>query len=83
MGADAAVKDPLEESAEIRRLTERHDSTNVRGFGSFARAEAGPESNLDLLIALAPDRSLLDLIVVEQELEDLLDRTVDVHRTVV
>jgi predicted nucleotidyltransferase len=50
----------------------------VRVFGSLARGEAGPESDLDLLITLDPERSLLDLIALQQSLEDLLGRKVDV-----
>jgi hypothetical protein len=34
----------------------------VRIFGSLARGEARPDSDVDLLITLEPGRSLLDLI---------------------
>ena len=49
-----------------------------RAPGSVARGEAGTESDVDLLVKLEPGRSLLDLIAIKQELEDLLGRVVDV-----
>lgn len=56
----------------------RHGARNVRVFGSVARGEGRPDSDLDLLVEMAEDRSLLDLVALEQELETLLHRPVDV-----
>ena len=50
----------------------------MRVFGSVARGKSGPESDLDLLVELEPDRSLLDHAALIQELEELLGRKVDV-----
>jgi hypothetical protein len=47
-------------------------------FGSFARGEDNPASDLDLLIDLEPGRSLLDIVAIKQDLEDLLGISVDV-----
>jgi predicted nucleotidyltransferase len=43
-------------------------------FGSLVRGEAGPKSDIDLAIDVAPDAdfSLLDLVRVKQKAEDLL-----------
>jgi len=41
-------------------------------FGSRARAQAGPDSLLDLLVEFEKDRSLLDLVGLELELSDRL-----------
>ena len=62
----------------ILRLAAQHGASNVRVFGSVARGEAGPGSDLDLLVSLAPGRSLLDHVALWQDLEDLLHRKVDV-----
>jgi predicted nucleotidyltransferase len=62
----------------ILQLAAQHGASNVRVFGSVARGEAGPDSDVDLLVALADDRSLLDLVGLWQDLEDLLQRKVDV-----
>jgi predicted nucleotidyltransferase len=63
---------------EILRIAVKHGATNVRVFGSVARGEAGPESDVDLLIELEPGRSLLDHVALLQDLEDILSRKVDV-----
>jgi predicted nucleotidyltransferase len=63
---------------EILRIAAQHGAGNVRVFGSVARGEAGPAGDVDLLITLEPGRSLLDLIAIKQDLEDLLGHPVDV-----
>lgn len=64
--------------AEILKLATKHGAKNVRVFGSLVRGEARPESDLDLLIELEPDRSILDRIGLKYDLEDLLGCKVDV-----
>jgi predicted nucleotidyltransferase len=56
----------------------RHGIHDVRVFGSAARGMIGADSDLDLLVQVAPGRSLLDLIAFWQEVEDLIGRDVDV-----
>jgi len=63
---------------EILALAERYGAHSVRVFGSVARGEAGPESDIDLLVTFDDDRSLLDLVALCQDLEQLLGRPVDV-----
>jgi predicted nucleotidyltransferase len=63
--------------ALIRAVLERHGARRARVFGSAARDERGPGSDLDLLVAMDTDRSLLDRIAAAQELEDQLGVTVD------
>lgn len=67
-----------EKRSEILRIATRHGASNLRVCGSFARGEVHPRSDLDLLVDIAPDRSLLDLVAVAQEFEVLLKRRVDV-----
>ncbi len=47
-------------------------------FGTAARGEDRPDSDIDLLVNLAPGKSLLDLARMEISLEELLQRPVDV-----
>ena len=64
--------------AEILDLASRHGAVNVRVFGSLARGEAREDSDLDLPVTLGEGRSLLDLVGLKQDLEDLVHRPVDV-----
>jgi predicted nucleotidyltransferase len=59
---------------EILRISQMHGATRVRLFGSFARGTARPDSDLDLLIDLDPNRDLLDVVAIKQDLEELLGR---------
>jgi len=61
---------------EILALAERYGAYNVRVFGSVARGEDGPTSDVDLLVDLRPNVGL-EYIALWQDLQDLLDRDVD------
>jgi len=65
---------------EILRLAARYGAYNVRVFGSAARGEAGPDSDVDFLVELEPDRSLFDLGGLLMDLQELLECEVDVVR---
>jgi uncharacterized protein len=72
------LHDLLSKRAEIRRIAQRHGASHLAVFGSLARGEASETSDIDLLIDLDDDRSLLDRIALKHALEDLLGRSVDV-----
>jgi hypothetical protein len=59
------------------RIAAKYGAYNVRVFGSVARGEARPDSDIDFLVELEPQRTLLDQIALMQSLEDLLGRKVD------
>ena len=63
---------------EILRIAERYGAGNVRVFGSRARDEARPDSDFDILVTVGEHTSLLDIIAIQQDLEDLLGSTVHV-----
>jgi predicted nucleotidyltransferase len=63
---------------EILRIAARHGARNVRVFGSVARGEDRSDSDVDFLVEMDDERSLLDLVGLEQDLEELLRRKVDV-----
>jgi len=63
---------------DILRLAARHGARNVRIFGSVARGEARPDSDIDFLVDLEAGRSLLDLGGLLMDLQDLLHCKVDV-----
>ena len=63
----------------IRHIAYRHGASNVRVFGSVARGEDGPESDVDLLVDLdVRTRGLLPLGAMADELSALLGERVDV-----
>ena len=63
---------------EILRYATKHGARNVRVFGSMARGDTQSTSDVDLLVGMEPGRSLLDLVGLWQDLEDLLGTQVDV-----
>jgi predicted nucleotidyltransferase len=63
---------------EILRIAAKHGARNLRLFGSVVRGQATPQSDLDLLVHLDADRSLVDHVSLKLDLEDLLDCRVDV-----
>jgi len=67
-----------EKREEILALAAQHKARNVRVFGSVARGEDGPESDVDFVVAFDDHASLLDLIGLKQDLEEMLGREVDV-----
>lgn len=63
---------------KIKSIAAAHGGGNLRLFGSLARGEANPDSDLDLIVDLEKGRTLLDLIAIKQDLEDFLNRKVDI-----
>ena len=81
----------LAERERVLRILRAHEAeiraqgvTRLRMFGSMARGEAGPESDLDLIadIDRATKFSLIDLVGLQYYLADLVGRDVDVGTTV-
>lgn len=92
MAAQADTLSPaLAERELVVRVLRQHEAeirargvTRLRMFGSMARGEAGPESDVDLIadIDRSARLSLLDLVGLQHFLQDLLGRKVDVGTTV-
>ncbi|HZU13522.1 MAG TPA: nucleotidyltransferase family protein [Chloroflexota bacterium] len=55
-----------------------YGARRVRLFGSVARGDDGQGSDVDLVLTVKPGTSLLNLVAIKQDLEDLLGRPVDV-----
>lgn len=67
-----------ERRAQVLAIAANHGAYNVRVFGSVARHEADSASDIDLLVDMEPERSLLDLGGLLMDLEELLGCQVDV-----
>lgn len=65
-------------SDQIQQIAARHGALNVRVFGSVARNEATPKSDLDLLVELGPNPSPWFPAGLILDLEKLLDCKVEV-----
>ncbi|MBP6824385.1 MAG: nucleotidyltransferase family protein [Acidobacteria bacterium] len=63
---------------EIRRIAAEHGAVNVRVFGSVARGEERPDSDLDLLIDVGPKTSSWFPAGLILDLEKLLGCQVEV-----
>jgi predicted nucleotidyltransferase len=67
-----------EKREDILRIASKRGASNVRIFGSVARGEADPKSDIDLLVDLEPGRSIFDLGGLLMDLQELLGQNVDV-----
>jgi len=67
-----------EQRDQILRLASRRGAHSLRVFGSVAPNEANENSDLDLLVAWEPGRSLLDHARLVEDLQDLLGMKVHV-----
>ena len=67
-----------EKRDDIKRIAARHGAYNIRVFGSVARGEAGPESDIDLLIDVGPTTSSWFPAGLILDLEDFLGRRAEV-----
>lgn len=65
-------------TAQVSPILRRYGVVSAAVFGSLARGEAGPESDVDLLVELSDDATLLTLSGLQIELTRELGREVDV-----
>jgi hypothetical protein len=75
MSIDELLK---EKRQDILQVAERHGAYNVRVFGSVVHGEAGPDSDVDLLVEVGPVHSSWFPAGLIADLENLLGRKVDV-----
>lgn len=64
--------------SEIVKLAEKYHASNLRVFGSVARGEDRPGSDVDLLVCFDADATLYDQVELAEEIEGLLGVPVDV-----
>ncbi len=65
---------------KITPILKSHDVKKAAVFGSFVRGEQNKKSDIDILIEFKNDndKSLLDLVALKLDLEEVLKRKVDV-----
>ncbi|HEX9945199.1 MAG TPA: nucleotidyltransferase family protein [Thermoanaerobaculia bacterium] len=76
MIADAKIHLP---EAEINEFCRRWQIAELSLFGSVLRDDFRPDSDVDVLVTFAPEArwSLFDMVHMQEELEALLGREVD------
>lgn len=62
---------------ELPRLAERYEVAWLGLFGSRVRGEAGPDSDLDILVRFHTTPGLIRFVELENHLSDLLGVRVD------
>ncbi|MEN8447141.1 MAG: nucleotidyltransferase family protein [Cyanobacteria bacterium J06555_13] len=67
-----------EKRDDIMALAAKHGISNVRVFGSVARGDDRPDSDIDFLIDLEKGRGLFDSYHFKHDLESSLNRQIDV-----
>lgn len=78
MTTSTGLKDLLADKRdEILALATQHNAFNVRIFGSVARGEATPDSDIDFIVQFQPGASIFDQVGLWLDLRDLLGREVD------
>jgi len=75
MNLENLIRDKAE---EILRISRRHGARRLRVFGSIGRGEASATSDLDILVDMEKRSTLLDIVAIKQDLEDMLGCRVDV-----
>lgn len=63
---------------KIQSISAKHGIIRLRVFGSVARGEQNGQSDLDLLVGMAPSRDLIDLISFAQDMQTAFNTKVDV-----
>lgn len=63
--------------ATLIEILEKYDAAQIGIFGSHARGEAGPDSDLDVLVDFRGSKSLLTLVRIQRELSEALGIKVD------
>ncbi|MBK5223362.1 MAG: nucleotidyltransferase domain-containing protein [Acidimicrobiia bacterium] len=67
--------------SEILEIVRRHRGRSISVFGSVARGDESPTSDIDFLVDFGSNSSLFDLLHISEELEALLGVPVDVVST--
>ena len=73
MDRDEVVRRLAQHRADLAKFGVK----NLSLFGSFARRDAGPESDVDFLVEFLRPIGLLGFVEVQRFLSDLLKRRVD------
>lgn len=63
---------------EILPILQKADVTKAALFGSYVRGDSTKESDIDILVDLPKHATLIDLVGIKQDIEEKLNKKVDV-----
>ena len=63
---------------EIYAIAKKHKAEKLWVFGSVARKEERPDSDVDFLVKFTPDASFKDFMGIERGVGEMLGRSIDV-----
>ena len=63
---------------EIYAIARKHKAEKLWVFGSVARREERPDSDVDFLVKFTPGASFKDFMGIERGVGEMLGRTIDV-----
>jgi len=72
------LADVQSQRRRVVRACQQHGASHPRVFGSVARGDARPDSDIDILVDLERGRTLADVVALQEDLETVLRREVDV-----
>jgi predicted nucleotidyltransferase len=61
----------------LEKVCRRNGVSKLSVFGSFARGQDRPDSDIDLLVEFSTEKGLLDLVALQRQLSEILGRKVD------
>jgi len=67
------------DTSKLAPVCRKYGVSSLALFGSFARGEAGPDSDMDILVSFAGRIGLLRMVALERELSELIGRKVDLQ----
>ena len=73
--AGRTLKKKIQES--IVSILTRYDAERIAIFGSYARGEAGENSDIDILVRFARPKSLIQIVQIENEIRASIHMKVD------
>ena len=67
----------LDDQQQLARIARKHHIAYLAIFGSYARGDERPESDVDLYVRFGRDVGLFEMLGIKHEMEDALGRSVD------